>query len=292
MLAHSWLFVPGSNEKALAKSSGLPAHAIIYDLEDAVSVDEKEKARAAVKEMVRVSNKVTYVRVNSLGSPYAAHDIAAVTNVGLAGIVLPKAEDKESILFSEQLLQKWERERGLPDGSVEIVPLIESARGLYHAVDIAGASHRVKRLMFGAVDFSLDINAQITNSGTEILYARSKLVIASRVAGIQPPIDTVFIDLNDPEGFLADTRLAKQLGFKGKLVIHPNQIGVVNEVFMPTKQEVEEAGKILNAYERKRVEGFGAFQLEGKMIDLPVVEKAKRLMESYTMFSQSKSDRE
>ncbi|MEW9673974.1 CoA ester lyase [Ammoniphilus sp. 3BR4] len=277
----SWLFVPGSNERALEKYQKTESDIFIFDLEDSVSVQEKLKARKLVKETLGRTQKINYVRINSVNTSFAQEDVFEVVQPGLSGIVMPKAETKEDVLRLDQQLCRWEEKRQLPVGSIRIVPLIESALGLYQAVEIAKSSPRVNRLMFGAVDFTLDINTQLTKTGTEILYARSKLVIASRVAGIDPPIDTVYIDIHDEEGLLHDAQMAKQLGFQGKLVIHPKQIRVVNNVFTPSKKEIEDAQRIVTANEQAEKDGLGVFQLDGKMVDLPVVERAKKVLDIY-----------
>ncbi|MBM7599462.1 citrate lyase subunit beta/citryl-CoA lyase [Virgibacillus halotolerans] len=279
----SWLFVPGSNKRALERSLTLEADMIIYDLEDAISINEKQKARTLVKDILERSKKVNYVRINRL-STLAYEDVEEIVQKGIAGVVLPKAETREDILVLDHQLSHWEQKRHIPAGSVRIVPLIESALGLYHSVEIAQASPRVNQLMFGAVDFTLDINTQMSESGEEIIYARSQLVIASRVAGIEAPIDTVYTDIHNSEGLLADTQLAKQLGFQGKLIIHPGQISDVNRVFTPDEKEIEEAQGILNANEQAERDGLGAFQLNGKMIDFPVVERARKIIKKYNKF--------
>jgi citrate lyase subunit beta/citryl-CoA lyase len=278
-LYRSWMFVPGNHERRLEKAKDLQADVIIYDLEDAVALSEKDKSRKMVRKAIADNDKkVSYVRVNDISTPYFFDDVSELAVEGLDGIVLPKAGKKEDVLLADHLLTQMEHKRDLGQGSTEIVPLIESALGLHNAYEIAASCKRVKRLAFGAVDFTLDINAELTKEGVEILYARSQLIISSRAAGIEPPIDTVYVHIKDHEGLLKETRLVKQLGFQGKLVVHPDQIGVVNEVFTPTAEEVQEAKAIVAAFNDALVSGAAAIQLNGKMIDYPVAERAKRIV--------------
>jgi citrate lyase subunit beta/citryl-CoA lyase len=279
-LYRSWMFVPGNQQRRLEKAKELAADVIVYDLEDAVPLAEKEKARAMVKQTLQTNRgKRQFVRVNDPSTRHHEADVCGLVGADLAGIMLPKAADREQLLHVDDLLARAERQCGLPVRSTEIVPLIETALGLYRAYEIAAACGRVKRLAFGSVDFTLDIGARLTKEGTEILYARSQLVVLSRAAGIEPPIDAVFIDVKDGEGLKRDAVLARQLGFQGKLVIHPDQIGVVNEAFSPSAEEIAEAKKIAEAFDRALAAGSAAVQVDGNMIDYPVAERARRILE-------------
>lgn len=278
-LYRTWMFVPGNHERRLVKAKDLQADIIIYDLEDAVALNEKDKARKMVRKAIADNdNKVKFVRVNDISTPYFLDDVTEVAVAGLDGIILPKAEKKEDILLSDHLLTQMEQKRNLGQGSMEIVPLVESALGLHNAYEIAVSCKRVKRLAFGAVNFTLDINAELTKEGVEILYARSQLIISSRAAGIEAPIDTVYVHIKDQKGLLKETKLVKQLGFQGKLVVHPDQIDVVNDVFTPTVEEVQEAKAIVAAFNDALASGVAAIQLNGKMIDYPVAERAKKIV--------------
>lgn len=280
VLFRSLMFVPGNQERKLAKVQDLSADVIIYDLEDSVPPGEKSVARKLVaRALTKNKHKVNYVRVNDLSTDHFSADLTELVSPYLHGIMLPKANRKEDIQQVDQLLTSLEEEKALPQGSIAIMPLIESAAGVYHAYEIARSSPRVKHLAFGAVDYSLDVNAKLTKEGLEMLYARSQLVIASRAAGIESPIDTVHIDIRDEAGLYQEARLARQLGFQGKLVIHPAQIDIVHEVFSPTAEEIEEAKEMVNAYEQALREGLAAIQFRGQMVDLPVVERAKRIIE-------------
>lgn len=273
----SWLFVPGNQEDKLDKSSGLSSDVVVYDLEDSVPVDAKQTAFELVKRQLQKGGGIRFVRVNACTDPRFTKDLEVVDK-NLAGIMLPKVNRKEDVERADRLVSLLEEHRGLPLGSTEIVPLVETAEGLYHAMEIARASPRVRRLAFGSLDFALDVNARPSKEGTELLYARSRLVFISRVAGIEPPIDGVFPDLRDQPGLERDASAAKRIGFQGKMVIHPNQIDIVNRVFSPTPEEIEEARSVVDAYYRGLSEGKGAVQQEGNMIDAPVVERARRIL--------------
>ncbi|SFE92492.1 citrate lyase subunit beta / citryl-CoA lyase [Bacillus sp. OV194] len=277
----TWMFVPGSDEKKLQKAGSLSADVLIYDLEDAVSPDEKEMARTRVRKAIDLhANKVNFVRINSYQSPYFYEDLTNVLRAGVSGIVLPKAETSEQIVFLDRIISELETKRNMDSCQIKIVPIIESALGVHHAFEIASASPRVIHMAFGSMDFALDIRADLTKSGMELLYARSHLVIASKAAGIEGPIDTVYVDIKDCDGLLKETTLIKQLGFHGKLIIHPDQIELVNQIFAPTKEEIKEAERLVKTFERSLVNGSGVLQLDGKMVDLPIVDRARRILQS------------
>jgi citrate lyase subunit beta / citryl-CoA lyase len=278
--ARSWLFVPGNHVRRMEKAVGVPADVLIFDLEDAVPLQEKTAARQRTEEAVRRRKKgVSFVRVNDPTTPFFEEDLEAVVGPGLAGIMLPKAAEREQVQMVDDRLSRLEEQTGLAKGSVQILPLIETAAGLQHAYEVATASGRVSCLAFGAVDFTLDIGARLTKEGTEILFARSQLVVISRAAGLEPPVDTVYVDLDDAEGFERDARLARQLGFQGKLVIHPTQVEIANRVFAPTPQEVEEAKTIAAAFEKALKAGQAAIQVGGKLVDTPVAHRACRVLD-------------
>ncbi|MEH7176850.1 HpcH/HpaI aldolase/citrate lyase family protein [Neobacillus vireti] len=276
----SWMFVPGSDERKINKIDSFHPDVFIFDLEDAVANHEKENARQLVVDSLQHHpEKLKYIRINSYESPYFLDDLNTVVAPGLAGIVLPKAEAANHIKWIDRMVSEKEKENGIEAGKIKIVPLIESALGLYHSYEIANSSTRVERLAFGAIDYTLDIHAELTKDGEEILYARSHLVAVSRAAGIGAPIDTPYVDIKDSEGFLYETRYIKSLGFQGKLVIHPSQISLVNQVFTLNREDIDKALEIVEAYENALVNDLGVLQFKGKMVDLPVVEKARRIVE-------------
>jgi citrate lyase subunit beta/citryl-CoA lyase len=275
----SFLFAPASDLRKVDKALSLDADAVILDLEDAVAVSEKVRARSLVLDVLgRMNREGIYVRVNGVDTRWIVGDLMAVVGGRPAGIMLPKAEDAEEVRRVDWLIGQLEREYGLPAGEMELIPLVETARGVMNAYEVATSCPRVKRLAFGAVDYTLDIGISLTGQGTEIFYARSHLVVASRAAGIEGPIDTVYPNIKDEEGLAEECRLVRSLGFAGKLVIHPAQLGPVNEIFSPTPREIDYAAKVAQAFAQAEAEGIAAVQLEGKFIDYPVAAWARRTL--------------
>ena len=275
----SWFFIPGSKDKFLAKSTDLKADIIIFDLED--SVVQAEKATAREKIMPWLDNpdihSKKYVRVNEINSIYFIDDVRAVAVEHLDGVVLPKAAESDDIKILDYLLTTFEKQNNLKTNDIKIVPLIETGKGMMNAMEIASSSPRVEAMAFGAEDYMLDVS--IPGDGNQaLLHARSTLVAASSAAGISQPVDSVFTDFKDAEGLREASAVSRALGFQGRLVIHPKQIEAVNEVYAPTPSEVEEAEKIIDAFESSSNDGEGAIEVEGKMIDPPVYERAKNLL--------------
>lgn len=277
----TWFFVPGSNLRNIEKVNTLEADAFIFDLEDAVAISEKQNAREnVVKAIQHYEQKNIFVRINSFDSPFFLEDVENVVVEGLSGIVLPKAETSMQLEVLDKLLIEKEKKLNIPIGSIKIVALIESAMGVHHAIELA-KFNRVIRLAFGAIDYTLDIQATLTDHRLELLFARSQLVLASRLAQLEGPIDTVYADIYNESGLRKETTLSKELGFKGKLIVHPAQIKIVNEVFTPSKSEVEQARKIIDAAHKAEKQGKGVVNLDGKMIDLPVIKQAEAILEYY-----------
>lgn len=275
----SWLFIPGSKEKHVQKAKDVDAHVVILDLEDSVTIHEKKQARSIVyRTLQHLTEKECYVRVNGLHTEECMEDFYELVGPNLNGIILPKVNSRDDILIADFFIQKIENQKKIKPETIRLVPLIETAEGVMNALEIARASSRVKSLAFGAEDYMLDMNISTDKEEMELLHARSMLVTASRAARIDPPIDSVFTDFYDDEGLLHSTNKGKKLGFGAKLLIHPRQIGAVNRIYSPTEEEIERAKLIVSAYEEGSLKGDGAIQLEGEMIDKPVVERAKKLL--------------
>jgi len=278
----SLLFAPANHARHAEKALSGSADGAILDLEDAVAVAEKPAARAAARQLLEgraAPSPCAYVRINALSTPFAYDDLHAVVCAGLHGLVVPKVEAPEQLAIVDWLLSQLERERGIPAGSIEIIPIIETAAGLLRAQHIAAASPRLKRLSFGAGDFSLDTNMTWTIGHEGLLWARIQIVIVSRAAGLAPPLDTVFADLADMDGLAAEAAQAKRLGFGGKTCIHPRQVEIVNAVFTPSAEEVEQAQRLVEAFEQAVASGVASLQVDGRFIDYPVAEKARRIVE-------------
>jgi len=277
------LFVPGSRPDRVDKAAKSGADAIIIDLEDAVALSEKAIARPKVREKILEHvNKKIIVRVNGLDSGFIQEDLEAVIMGGLGCIIVPKVEGKEHVREIHRLLSGVEKEKGLEQGAIAIIPLIESARAIENIFEIVSERTLPARLFtvaFGAADYTLDMGIEITREGTELFYPRSRIPIACKAANIDPPLDTPFmIDLKDREALKADARRAKQLGFQGKLCIHPNQIEPCHEIFSPTREEIHYAERVIQAFDEAEAKGIAAIHLDDKFVDYPVVEKARRVL--------------
>ena len=277
------LFVPGNRPDRVDKAFNSNADAIIIDLEDAVPRAEKEKTRAVVKEKIlQYKEKNVIVRVNSSASGFMEGDLNEVAGKGLLCIMVPKVESISDIQKTDSLLDKAEKQNQINPGTILMMPLIETALGVQNIFQILSEKTKQKRLYmiaFGAADYTLDMGIEMTKDGNELFYARSKIAVACRAAGAMPPLDSPYmIDLKDEKGLAADAKKAKQLGFQGKLCIHPNQIDICNKIFSPTDDELQYAEKVINAFNTAESKGVGAIQLDGKFIDYPVVEKSRRIL--------------
>jgi citrate lyase subunit beta/citryl-CoA lyase len=293
ILIRTALFVPGNRPDRIEKAFITEADVIIIDLEDAVPLSEKETSRSKVREKVaQYADRMILVRINALGSPFIEGDLEEAIVKGVNGIMLPKVERADDIHAINKLLLEAEKKRFLPEGSIHLFPLIESAAAVQHAYDIVSAKttpERIYSVAFGAADYTLDMGIEMTVGGTELFYARSRISIACRAAGISPPIDTPFmIDLNDIDALVSDAKRAKELGFQGKLVIHPKQIEPCNRIFSPTSEEIAKAEKIVQAFEEAEAAGMAAIQLEGKFIDYPVVKRSRDILALAAAISKKK----
>jgi citrate lyase subunit beta/citryl-CoA lyase len=275
----SFLFAPGNHARRVEKALTLDADAVILDLEDAVATAEKPAAReAVVAAFARPRRGLLYVRVNAVDTEFCYGDLVAIARAGLDGIILPKVESAAGLATIDWLLAQLERERGLPARSIDLIPIIETARGLDQLGAILAAGTRVRRVAFGAGDFTLDVAMVWSRGESELAPARAAIVTASRAAGIEAPLDTVWVDLSDRDGLEASARTALGLGFQGKMCIHPDQIPIVNRVFTPADEEVAFAERVAAAFARAEAEGSAAIQLDGRFIDYPIVYRAQRVL--------------
>jgi citrate lyase subunit beta/citryl-CoA lyase len=220
-----------------------------------------------------------YVRVNALSTPWSYGDIEAVVVAGLDGIVLPKVESAADLLTAEWMISALERARGLTPGAIDLMPIIETAKGYVALESIVRSGTRVKRVAFGAGDFTLDAGIRWTADETELASYRSQIVVHSRAAGLEPPIDTVWVDLRNMTGFERCVQHVKGLGFQGKMCIHPDQIPVVNQAFRPSPEELTRAQKMVSAFEEAVKQGLASIQLEGQFIDYPIAYAAQRVLD-------------
>jgi citrate lyase subunit beta / citryl-CoA lyase len=273
----SWLFAPGNHPRRVEKALGFSADAVILDLEDAVAVAEKPATRATVVEALQGARSgLGYVRVNAYDTDFCYGDLCAVTAAGVDGIVLPKLESADQIRSVDWLVSQLERERGLAVGGLDIMPIIETGLGVSNVRAIAEAGTRIRRLSFGAGDYSKDMALNWTRGEAEMAHARAEIALASRAAGLQAPIDTVWIHIKEVDGCRMSAEAVRDMGYQGKLCIHPDQVDPVNEVFTPTSEDVTFAEKVVAAFEEAEAAGLASIQLDGYFIDYPIVDQARR----------------
>ena len=277
-MRRSMLFLPGNNPNMLINGNCLGADAAIFDLEDAVAPAEKDAARILVRNTMRYMDFrdcERIVRINSTDTPYWKADLEAVMPQKPELILLPKTGSSKDTLEVDAYMTELEQKLGFTTNTVGLMPLIETALGVENAFQIAASTRRVQALFLGAEDLTADLQCKRTKEGREIEYARARLVVAARAAGVDV-YDTPFTDVNDDAGILEDAALAKSLGFTGKASISPRHVEVINRVFSPTLQEIDYAYEVMDAIAQAKAQGKGAIALRGKMIDAPIVARAER----------------
>ncbi|MHA3224529.1 MULTISPECIES: citrate (pro-3S)-lyase subunit beta [Globicatella] len=278
-LRRTMMFVPGANAAMLRDAPLFGADSLMFDLEDSVSLKEKDTSRALVHFALRTfdySSVETVVRINALDAGGEA-DIEAVVLAGVDVIRLPKTEDAQDIIDVEAVIERVERENGIEVGRTKMMAAIESANGVLNAREIAKASDRLIGIALGAEDYVTNMKTRRYPDGAELSFARNMILHAARAAGIAA-IDTVYSDVNNTEGFQNEVRLIKQLGFDGKSVINPRQIPLVNEIYLPTEKEIQNAKEVIGAIREAEAKGSGVVSLKGKMVDKPIVERAERVI--------------
>lgn len=286
-LRRSLLYVPGSSLKMLEKAKGIDADAIILDLEDAVSISEKDNARANVANYIselKSPNKEIIVRINSMDSIWGFKDILQISKEKPDSVIVPKA-NRKSLITAGMMLLAAEKEFDLKPLSIGIIPLFETAEAIADAYKILAVSSRINGVQLGAEDLTKELEIVRTAEGHEIYFARNQIAMAARARGIDI-IDTPYIEIKDLEGLRRDTENAKSIGFTGKVCIHPSHIETINSVFSPTETEIIQAKNIVKAFEDAVSEGKGACMYNNKMIDAPIAERAKKIIEKAGKFSK------
>lgn len=298
MVLRSMLYAPGNSMRMITKAATLASDAIILDLEDAVPLPDKETARTMVRDSIsaiKSGGAYVFVRVNALTTNMTAEDLKFVVIEGLDGIMLAKTETESDVTELDGMIEEAEKGSGLRPGGLTIVPLIESAKGVVNAYEIASASKRVVAVAFGAGDYYRDLGRAISllsPDEIELLYARSQIVNSSRAAGVQA-IDTPFLGLlTNRASFMKEATLALQLGFKGKQLIHPTQIEFVNKVFSPSVDEAEYSRRLAKAFEEGQARGLGAISYEGRMIDIMSYKQAKELANFVEVIAEKEKRRQ
>ncbi|MEO0424041.1 MAG: CoA ester lyase [Pseudomonadota bacterium] len=275
----TWMFAPGNHPRKVEKVFQVGADVVILDLEDAVAAAEKAATRDVVVAALQAPRPCRgYIRVNSTDTAWCFRDVFETLGAWLDGFVLPKVESPEQLQTIDWLMQSLERERGIEPGTLDLMPIVETALGITNLEAICDSGTRVRRLAFGAGDYHHDIACEWTPEETALADARSRLVRVSRAAGLEPPIDTVVIHINDDERLRASAQRGREYGFQGKLVIHPRQVDACNEIFSPKEAEVAHARSVIAAFERAEAAGSASIQLDGYFIDYPIVERAKRIV--------------
>lgn len=265
------LFMPGDDLKKVQKGISLGVDSIVMDLEDGVALNRKDAARATIATALSdldFGRSEKIVRLNPIGSGLEQADLSAILALRPDSLMLPKVERADQVQWLDHVLAGT---------AIRLLPIIETARGVVNLKDIAQASARLDALIFGAEDLAGDIGATRTKAGWEVLYARSAVVMHAAACSLQA-IDTLCIDFNDEAALIEDCRFGAQLGFNGKLAIHPKQVAVIQEAFTPTDEQITAAQRLIDAHARHQAGGVGAFALDGKMIDMPAIRAAEQVL--------------
>jgi citrate lyase subunit beta/citryl-CoA lyase len=288
-LYRSLLFAPGNVPRRVEKALTLDADVVIVDLEDSVALADKEATRKPVAEALsRPRRGRGYVRVNAPSTPFCYGDLVATVHTGVDGVVLPKVESAADLHAIDWLLAALERERGIPEGSLDLIPQIETAAGVQRIDRVLQARSlrpyrdpwRVKRVAFGAADYAHELGLSVGLEEEELADARARIVLSSRSAGLEGPIDSPWFHFREPAAFERALERSRRCGFQGRLCVHPDQIGPVNRAYLPSDEELARAERIVAAFKEAEARGAAAIQVDGQMIDYPVVYRAQALLES------------
>lgn len=281
-IIRSLLFIPGNQPNMLQKGLGVNADALVPDLEDSVPADEKANARkvtASFLPTLAEAGRMLIPRVNSLDTDLLEEDLAAVVGPHIFGVSVGKIQDSNDIETICGILDGLEQKAGLKRGSVRLLPWIETAKAMVDVYRIGTASPRILGLAFGAEDFTHDMGIERSDDGAEVEHAGNTLCIAARAAEV-PAFDTPYFKFRDPDGLRLNTNVSKRRGFKGKFAIHPAQIDTINEVFSPSPAEIDHARRVVVAFEEAERQGRGSTSLDDKVIDVPVVKRARALLQT------------
>lgn len=283
MILRSLIFVPSNSKRFIEKAKALNADIICFDLEDSVPFNEKTTARQAIVDVLAKKAEYRsniYIRINSLESGLAFSDLKSIIQEGVDGIVVPKVNDKEEVNQIEHLTSSLEKERGIEKDSIKLMPSIESAKGVVNAHSIAKSVERINALVFGVFDFLYDMHLDyVEDDEVGYQYARAKIPVDARAAGVAA-LDGIWQKVHDIEGLRNDASIARRLGYSGKTIVHPSHIDPIHKIFMPSKNEIEWAKKVLQALREpmEMGDGKGAIKLEGKMIDAAHYKQAKAIL--------------
>lgn len=291
----SVLFAPGNHPRKLEKVGSFGADVIALDLEDAVADAEKPAARKQVRAALPTYDERTIVsvRVNSADTGRLEEDLEAVVCEDVDCVMVPKVESVETLPWVDSLLGRLEKEHGLDEGSIRVLTLVETALGIVRADEIAlGSPARVLTLIFGLGDFSNEIGVDLTADGAELLYARSRVIVAARAAQLRPALDGPYLDLRNYEGLLTDSQHSRQLGFEGRVVVYPPQVEHVHRAYSDLPpEEAEAARRVVEAFEEAEAEGSASIQVDGRFVDYPIYWREKRKLQRYQALHEEPAGR-
>jgi len=275
------LYMPGDDRRKIEKSTTLGVDSICMDMEDGVAVNKKAEARIVIAQAMKELNfgdSERCIRINNIGSGFEKDDLTSALAAKPDSIVVPKIETAEQVKWVSEQIESYELSNKLNLGSIRLLTGVETAKGIMNLKEIASADKRLEAIIFGGEDFAASVGAVRTKPATELLYARQAVVTACAANDLQA-IDIVFIDFKDSDGLRAEAEQGAGFGFSGKQVIHPNQVQAAQEAFTPSDQAVEYAKRIVESFESSQKEGKGAYALDGKMIDMPLLKNAQRVLD-------------
>jgi citrate lyase subunit beta / citryl-CoA lyase len=287
-LMRALLFVPGSDERKLARVGGFGADVIVIDLEDAVADEQKTAARLTTRAAIPTygDQQVVTVRVNGIETGRIEEDITAVVCPELAAVMVPKIEDTDTLRIVDGLLEAAERERGIEPGSVRVIAIVETPRGIVRCDEILEqAPSRTVTAVFGLGDFSVALGVDLTPEAAELAYARGRVVVATSAAGMVPPIDGPFLHLENAQGLLHDSRRARSLGFQGKVAVYPPQVDTIQRAFSElTEAEVAATRRVVETFEEAEAGGVASIRVDGRFVDYPIYNLARRKLNRWQAY--------
>ncbi len=292
-LLRSLLFVPGNRQDMLEKARNFQADVLVPDMEDSVPVAEKANARkivAAAMPGLAKAGKSLFPRPNALNTGLLEDDLAAIIGPHIEGVTIGKVSSAWEVEQIAGIIGSLEKKAGLPLGHVKIIPWIETAKAVVNAYEICAGSVRVVAVAFGGEDFTNDMEIHRSDESAELVYPRNVIAVAARAAGVIA-LDTPYVNFRDPEGHKRDILTAKRMGFRGKFAIHPTQVADINALFAPSPEEVEQARRIVEAFQQAEAAGKGSTSVDGKMIDAPVVKRAQALLAQSQTISKPQEKR-
>lgn len=275
------LYMPGDDRRKIEKATTLGVDSICMDMEDGVAAHKKAEARAVIAQAMKelnFGNSERCIRINSIGSGLEKRDLVAALATNPDAIVVPKIETAEQVRWVSERIESYELSSNLNIGAIRLLIGVETAKGILNLKEIAQADKRLEAIIFGAEDYAASVGARRTKEATEVLYARSAVVTACAANDLQA-IDMVYIDFRDLDGLRVEAEQGAGLGFSGKQVIHPNQVSVAQEAFTPSDSAIEYAKRVVESFEVSQKEGKGAYALDGKMIDMPLLKNAQKVLD-------------